>query len=144
MATKTYKYNQNSNAWKNETGKPVNPSSTLGLQLRLKRLQNKSEVAFTNEEVQQFEQNNKGIPEVGVEEGEKEEEKKEKERVKKPLLANKKELLAQSSYLTRLNESGCRQGKSAFIVSVTFNSDSFPKIKKMVSLKSFQIVNIKN
>ena len=50
----------------------------------------------------------------------------------KPIIADKKELLAQSSYLTRLNSQGCREtsrNKTAYIVSVTFNSQEFPKIK---------------
>ena len=131
MATKTYKFNQNSSTWKNETGTPVNPTSTLGLQLRLKRLQEKNEVQFTNEEVQQFEQQNKNVRGTETVRGTEAEsfEKTDSE----PILANKKELLAQSSYLTRLNSNGCREtsrNKTAFIISITFNSDSFPKIKK--------------
>ena len=68
----------------------------------------------------------------------------------KPIIADKKELLAQSSYLTRLNANGCREtsrNKSAFIVSVTFNSQVFPKIKDRNSVykqtttaKVFQII----
>ena len=68
----------------------------------------------------------------------------------KPIIANKKELLAQSSYLTRLNSQGCREpsrNKTAFIVSVTFNSQVFPKIKDRNSVykqttmaKVFQII----
>ena len=68
----------------------------------------------------------------------------------KPIIADKKELLAQSSYLTRLNSQGCREtsrNKTAYIVSVTFNSDMFPKIKDRNSVykqtttaKVFQII----
>lgn len=48
-------------------------------------------------------------------------------------MVKKTTLLEQSSYLTRLNSFGCREKtrkNTAFIVSVTFNSDVFPKIKK--------------
>ena len=68
----------------------------------------------------------------------------------KPIIADKKELLAQSSYLTRLNSQGCREpsrNKTTFIVSVTFNSQVFPKIKDRNSVykqatmaKVFQII----
>jgi hypothetical protein len=48
-------------------------------------------------------------------------------------MINKTTLLEQSSYLTRLNSFGCREKtrkNTAYVVSVTFNSDVFPKIKK--------------
>ena len=68
-----------------------------------------------------------------------------------PIIENKKKLLKQSSYLTRLDSEGCRESSlsnTTFVLSVTFNSEEFPEVnsrlgirKKITTAKVFESIS---